>query len=197
MYLLLTLDEKTFFSFTLHKFRHWNWPPGDMVITPRLPELRKCLDNAFRYNVWFLSSPVQRQQLDLMILCWSFPTQDILYIYDTTVLSSGMVCPKSLLRLPHWRSLKAIWTLSCLSRGVRSDHLQRSLPTSSILWFCERNNILQEFVYFFICFWCFSSQHHRKRSYHSVFLIQPWKRVLSYKSFPMKSCPKIYGTWSR
>ena len=44
---------------------------------------------------------------------------------------------------------KAIWTWSwatmskwlCLSRGVGSDDLQRSLPTSTILWCCESKKL--------------------------------------------------------
>ena len=64
-------------------------------------------------------------------------------------LSTGTGHPERLWSLPHQRYSKTIrtwswatgWRWACLSRGVRADDLQRSLPTSTILWFCEDQNI--------------------------------------------------------
>ena len=57
--------------------------------------------------------------------------------------SIGTGCPETLWSLHPWRYSKAVWTWSwvtgcrwsCLSSGVGPDDLQKSLPTSSILWF--------------------------------------------------------------
>ena len=57
-------------------------------------------------------------------------------------LSTSTGCLESLC---PWKYSKAIWTCSwatssrrpCLSRGAGSDDLQRSLPTSTILWLCN------------------------------------------------------------
>ena len=60
-------------------------------------------------------------------------------------LSTGTGHPERLWSLPHQRYSKTIrtwswatgWRWACLSRGVRADDLQRSLPTSTILWFTK------------------------------------------------------------
>lgn len=60
------------------------------------------------------------------------------------VLSTDIGFPWRLWSLCPWGSSKRIWTLSwaaclklpCFKMGFETDDLQRSLVTSSILWFC-------------------------------------------------------------
>jgi len=64
--------------------------------------------------------------------------------------STGAGCPGRLWSLLLWRYSRHAWTRSCAAccgrpcfgRGVGLDDPQRSLPTSTILWFCEahKNN---------------------------------------------------------
>ena len=59
--------------------------------------------------------------------------------------STGTGCPGRLWSLLLWRYSRPAWTRSCaacsgwpcLGRGVGLDDPQRSLPTPTILWFCE------------------------------------------------------------
>ena len=59
--------------------------------------------------------------------------------------STGIVCPGRLWSLLLWRYSRPAWTRSCAAycrwhcfgRGVVLDDPQRSLPTPTILWFCD------------------------------------------------------------
>ena len=59
--------------------------------------------------------------------------------------STGTGCPGRLWSLLLWRYSRSSWTRSstaycrwpCFGRGGGLDHPQRSLPTPTILWFCE------------------------------------------------------------
>lgn len=56
-------------------------------------------------------------------------------------LTSGTGCPERLQSLHPVGHSKATWTWSwatCSSRGIGLDDLQRSLPVSTIVWFCSR-----------------------------------------------------------
>ena len=58
---------------------------------------------------------------------------------------TGTGCPEGLWSLLLWRYSKPTWTWSraaccrwpCFGRGVELDDPQRSLPTPTILWFCN------------------------------------------------------------
>ena len=62
-------------------------------------------------------------------------------------------CPERLWSLPGWRYSRPAWTRSCaaccrwpcvwFSRGLGLVDPQRSLPTPTILWFCEKQNHTQ------------------------------------------------------
>ena len=59
--------------------------------------------------------------------------------------STGTGCPGMLWSLLLWRYSRAAWTRSCaaycrwpcFSRGIALEDPQRSLPTPTILWFCD------------------------------------------------------------
>ena len=59
--------------------------------------------------------------------------------------STGTGCPGRLWSLLLWRYSRPVWTRSCAAccrwpcfgRGVGLDDPQRSLPTPTILWFCD------------------------------------------------------------
>ena len=63
--------------------------------------------------------------------------------------STAIGCPRTLWCIYPWRYSEAVWTSSCaagckwpcLSSGVGPDDLQRSLLTSTNLYFCNRQNI--------------------------------------------------------
>ena len=62
--------------------------------------------------------------------------------------STGTGCPGRWWSLLLWRYSRPAWTRSyaaccrrpCFGRGVGLDDPQRSLPTSTILWFCEKHH---------------------------------------------------------
>jgi len=65
--------------------------------------------------------------------------------------STGPVCPGRLWSLLLWRYSRPAWTRSCAAccrrpffgRGVGLDDPQRSLPTPTILWFCDSETLSQ------------------------------------------------------
>lgn len=63
-------------------------PQGRVVVmAPRLPELKDCLDNILRHMVGFWGCPVQGQELDLMIT-----------FYDSLILLYAMISSSALLK---------------------------------------------------------------------------------------------------
>lgn len=58
--------------------RGWLGTPMRMVMFPKLPELRECLDNALRARVGFLGSSCAGSGVGLDDPGVSRPTQDIL-----------------------------------------------------------------------------------------------------------------------
>ena len=65
--------------------------------------------------------------------------------------STGTGCPEGLWSLLRWRYSKPTWTRSCATcstcpcfgRGGGLDDPQRSLPTPTILWFCNSGFLLE------------------------------------------------------
>ena len=75
--------------------------------------------------------------------------------------STGTVCPGKLWILLLWRYSRPAWTWSSTTycrwpffgRRVGLDDPQRSLPTRTILWFCD--SVSSAVVFEFRNFWCF------------------------------------------
>ena len=69
--------------------------------------------------------------------------------------STGIGCPEGLWILLLWRYSTPTWTRSCSAccrwpcfvRGVGLDDPQRSLPTPTILWFCDSVTAAQKYSY--------------------------------------------------
>ena len=65
--------------------------------------------------------------------------------FSILVIEKGTGCPGRLWSLLLWRYSRPAWTRSCAAycrwpcfgRGVGLDDPQRSLPTPTILWFCD------------------------------------------------------------
>ena len=93
-----------------------------------------------------------------------------------------------------WRYSKPAWTRSCAAccrwpcfgMGVGLDDPQRSLPTPTILWFCNKHEIhlafqiLKRFLVQEVSGTSASILKHQTASYNSRFTLQEMTQTLSY-----------------
>ena len=71
-----------------------------------------------------------------------------------TLRVTGTGCPEELWHLLPWTYSKPTWTQSCVacsrwpwfSTSVVLDNLQRSLPTPTMLWFCDFSSFQNTFL---------------------------------------------------
>ena len=98
--------------------------------------------------------------------------------------STGTGCPGRLWSLLLWRYWRPTWTRSCAAccrwpcfvRRVGLDDPQRSLPTLTILWFCDS-----------VILWFFFKAKHEMKICYFCFLVKCWNKHILSKHIRVKT----------
>lgn len=112
--------------------RHWNQLSRDVLMTPSLTEVKKCLDNTLRHTLWFLRKFCEGPGIGLEDPCGSIPTQDNLWFYEhkilwTTFTTNLFIRHNYLMTQPHF--LPKLW-LSRNSSHTNHDTVHRFYSVS-------------------------------------------------------------------